>query len=334
MLIRKDNKENWNVPAFMTAVSANSFADNSDGEGIYWNGRLVRSLRKINPITLPDIHTSTVILSHQRLATSGKTAKYTQPFLSNFFVFMHNGVMSDFEKGNHSDTYILFKKFRKFFSKTPKDMKREKRIHRAIKKLFDNVDGRFSISIYDKEEDKIYYFKDSGTNIYCYENHDFLYITTNSSNVLMLDMLQVKFTERELKPYQIYVIEPKTLKIKWLGRIKEKSFRYTQPKSTWEPQEYVKGVKQAEYDDEDDADSKARSSDEVWKDEFATMASTEPCKWCREMTQHIELSSNDRVCEECWLEMREYMTSTSRDYGLYGDPGEEVRAEREAGGYI
>lgn len=222
IVIKKSEIAEKKLIPFLMAVSSYSYVNNKDGEGFYF-GRVVKSIEKVNIFKYRDeLQGQNVILSHQRLSTSGHEEKYTQPFEGDDFIFMHNGIMSQFVKktNSHSDTFNLFQKFQRIFKELKKD-DRKKRIRKAIKKTFNFQSGSFSICIYDKKADKVYYFKNSSTYIHCYKNHNLIYITTESRNEVFLKMLDRDFKQIDFKDNTIYEINPNSLIIKGIGTIKE-----------------------------------------------------------------------------------------------------------------
>jgi predicted glutamine amidotransferase len=206
-LYARNGKKNNTVP-FLMAVTSNSFASNRDGEGIFtnFNNKVVKSKDKIDYFSMKDIiEKSNVVITHQRLSTSGFELKYNHPFEDKEFIIVHNGIINHFKEGEGSDTYGFFKKFIITFKKMKGD--RENRILKTIKTLFDEDLGSYSILIYDKVTKLSYYFKDSTTRISFYRNKDFLYITTEDSNSLFLNLLNCgKFNELIVEDRAIYRI--------------------------------------------------------------------------------------------------------------------------------
>ncbi len=207
-------------------VTSYSYVINDDGDGFYSDGLLVRSENKINFFKFNDLVTnSKVNICHQRLATSGLSSKYIQPFMNEEFVLVHNGVINDFLGKKGSDTYGFFKKFIKVFKKRKKG-NREEKIIATIKKLFDGLDrGSYSIALFDKVTENLYYFKNSFLDINFYKSSEMLFITTNSNNSVFLKAFDDTFYEKDIKEYKIYRITTKDkIKINVVGKIKEKEF--------------------------------------------------------------------------------------------------------------
>ena len=225
ILIRNKQNKNKLVTPFLMAVSSASFKNNNDGEGFYFN-KLVKDFNKINIFKHnKNINKTNIILSHQRFTTSGFNKKYIQPFESEDFVFMHNGVISEYDINKNSDTFNLFNEFKKTF-KSYRSQNRESNIIKTIKKIFDNLNGRWSITLLDKKTNLIYYFKEDSTNINFYKNHDFIYISTTEDNKVFLKMLKTDFKTKKIKPYNIYKINYNDLSIKKIAEIKKNKNDY------------------------------------------------------------------------------------------------------------
>lgn len=225
ILIRNKKNKNKLVTPFLMAVTSASFKNNNDGEGIYFN-KLVKNFNKINLFKhRENINKNNIILTHQRYTTSGFNKKYLQPFESEDFVFMHNGVITDYDINKASDTYNLFKEFKKTF-KSYKTQNRDQKIIKTIKKIFDKLNGRWSITLLDKKTNLIYYFKEDNTNINFYKNHDFIYISTTEENKVFLKMLKTEFKTKKIKPYNIYKINYNDLSIKKIAEIEKNKNNY------------------------------------------------------------------------------------------------------------
>lgn len=213
--------ERSNIAAFLQSVTSHSFIHNNDGEGFYSNGKVVKGLSKINYFRYSNLLSdSQIIITHQRLSTSGFYARYTQPFTSAEFIIAHNGILYDFIKGEPSDTHNFFKTFLLRFEKD-NFSSREQRIITIIRDILGNSEylTSFSIILLDKITNILYYFKNSNTNIHFFKSKGILYITTNDENKHLLELLPNQvFKERKIADNTIYRITPK-LKITPLAEI-------------------------------------------------------------------------------------------------------------------
>jgi len=225
--IKEDNLKN--LTGFLMAVTSYSYMNNADGDGIYFNNPnlLIKSRDKLNLTNFEkEIKKSNFIISHQRLATSGLTSKYIQPFFSDEFVFGHNGILSEYVKGNHSDTFRFFIKFLKKFNKITENS-REKRIVKTIKDMLKNTYGSYSMVLFDKVTKNLYYFKNCRTDIYFHKNTELLYITTSRFNDIFLKLFpNEEFNTEEIEDDIIYRITKK-LQIKPVGKIEEEKVKFT-----------------------------------------------------------------------------------------------------------
>lgn len=223
----KDNREQ-RVIDFLNNVTAVSYSLNDDADGSYFNvtDRLVKSDNKVNlSLYFDDILKSNFILTHQRIATSGRTDKYHQPFKSDEFVFLHNGIISEFVENEKSDTFGFMTRFLDAFNGTKKRTREDKVVY-AIKKVLDGVSGSYSIGLFDKKTERLYYFKSFSTDIKVYKNKKYIYITTSDFNERFLEILtDKKFKEMDIKDYTIYSIE-NDKKIYKIGKIKEHEYKY------------------------------------------------------------------------------------------------------------
>lgn len=208
--------------AFLQNVTACSFMSNSDGEGFYANGITVKSKTKINYLAYyKHIASAPIIMTHQRLATSGFSNEFTHPFENEEFVLVHNGIINDFLAGNGSDTHGFFLKFCQTFKHETGN--RESAIVSSAKKLLDNLSGgSYSIAILDKKSNSLYYFKDSSTSMYFGKSKHAFYMTTSKANLKYFSF-DGSFKERKVVDYAIYRITS-DLNPRIIGMIKEKKF--------------------------------------------------------------------------------------------------------------
>lgn len=286
VLIRyKKTNEIRKIAGFLMAVTSNSYAYNSDGDGVYFNsGLLVKQKDKINILDyIEQISDSSVIIAHQRLATSGLTTKYTQPFENNDFVMAHNGIINDFLAGEGSDTWGFFNRFIETFEKS--DIKdRTERITKSIKELLDKLEnGSYSIIIYDKATNELYYFKNALTNISFYSNSDYMYITTSQSNSTYLTLFNNKFRELKVKNHCIYKLTLNNeQKIKKVGKIHhEEQKKITVNTAFYENNRYKDFWQDKE------------------EDETILTYSGGQCVRCGSQTNSVSVEDNKYLCNSC-----------------------------------
>lgn len=225
IIVRK--KRNAELTPFLMAVSSHSYVHNNHGDGIYLGstGEIWKSLDKLNYYEYAkEVENSNVVFSFQRLATSGKTVEYVQPFRNHEWVFMHNGVMNSFLKDVGSDSFGFFNEFLETFNNM-KGRSRTKRFVKTIKLLLKDKDTDwYSIIMYDLVEKRLYYFRNGRPEIHFYKYRGMLYITTCEDNSIFLKMLgKGKVKEVEIKDNVIYKIIPaeRKIKVKELSEIRE-----------------------------------------------------------------------------------------------------------------
>ena len=103
---------------------------------------------------------SKFIISHVRFKTSGeKSARNSHPFMNGRFIWLHNGVISDFEETATKfgldakvDSEVICGVLHHFIDKGLTFKK-------AMRKTAQELSGSLSVFIYDKKEKKLYYFR-------------------------------------------------------------------------------------------------------------------------------------------------------------------------------
>lgn len=208
LIVKSKKVDKYDLFAFLTATTTNSYFFNNHGDGIYTdNGIFCKSVKKIDyKKYINSLSKSKYILTHQRYATNGSIGKYTHPFESNDFVVGHNGILHNFVNERHSDTFVFFQNFIKEFEK--QEGERKTKIKNTLNNLLREENGSYSIFIFDKKEKILYYLKNQHTSISFYRNEkkDFLYITTKEENLSFLKILKENFYRIPIKDYRIYKI--------------------------------------------------------------------------------------------------------------------------------
>ena len=291
ILIRKNTRRKKllkTIPSFLMAVTSNSYVHNPDGDGFYAGGVIEKSINKIDLIKYKSLlMDSKIILTHQRISTSGLSKRYNHPFINKDFVLIHNGIINEFLGRNGSDTYGFFNQFCNKFYLSKGD--RETRIRKCIKEILDGLEyGSFSIAILDKTTNNLYYFKNDNTEINFYINSELLYITTLAENNIFLTMFNKEFKEREVKDYRIYKINTgKEIKIKIIGRIKK-------PKNTYEGWgNYSYGEYQSNLTTETKIEKKVENHD--INETFVKGR----CANCNKKTRRWDINNACWLCKDC-----------------------------------
>lgn len=240
--------ERETISSFIYAVTFNSYRFNNDADGLFMNGERTFFIKstadeKINTLSHEQNITdsTTTIITHQRIATSGISPAYHQPFKKNGFVLAHNGVLSEYTSQKTeiktaistepSDTYMLFERFLNEFEQKKEQKGREKAIITALQQCLNAQQGSYSIILYDEETGISYYVKNNKTTITGTRTDSELYITTEEDNLLFMPLLRKnKHKTVSFEDYIIYRIESTTQKVevKKIGKTKPaKAIYYT-----------------------------------------------------------------------------------------------------------
>ena len=200
---------------------------NPDGWGIFSKSTFAKGIelyQSNQKILLPLMQDEWVI-GHNRFATSENVFSYldyfkdkeimnAHPFELNNLILVHNGII-------HNDIYLREKyKIRSkistdsytilwminHFMNSSKSKDRSSRLVQGIKLALEEIKGTFSIFLYDKISNDLYYFKDDFTQFTFKIVRNTLYGTTKESiaNSIYLS----KFKEKIIPiPYKIYKIQ-------------------------------------------------------------------------------------------------------------------------------
>jgi len=290
-----------NITGFLMGVTSNSYISNSDGDGIYCDNLLLKSGEKLNLNSINEVlEKSNIILSHQRLATSGLTTKYTQPFMNEEFVLIHNGVINDFLGNKGSDTYGFFNKFTRNFKKS-KEKDRNKAIVKTIKKSLKKLEmgGSYSIALLDKKTNNLYYFKNYRTSIYFYKSKNMLYITTSLYNDKILNLFDEEFKERNIKDeviYKIKITKKDKISIQIEGIIKTDENNYNNENN----------VSLFNWDKINEEENKIKENEEEENNGLMRINGFKSCIMCGKLTNHILTTTGESLCLNCASEYNFY----------------------------
>ena len=114
------------------------------------------------------VNTSKFLIGHNRLATTGseKENKNNHPFETSNLMLVHNGVISNHDslKGNfaldypeETDSAIIIHLMEAY-------LEQDYSIEDAIKETAESLQGSYSVMVYHKPDDRIFYFKNSSTS--------------------------------------------------------------------------------------------------------------------------------------------------------------------------
>jgi len=305
ILITKKEGRIKDIVGFLMATTSNSFTNNPDGEGFWAGGVLVKGYEKINYVKYAEqIIDSNIVITHQRLSTSGHDEKYCHPFEDDDFVLVHNGIINDFLGKNGSDTYGFFKQFTKQFKKD-KGKNREERIKKIIKDLLENLSfGSYSIALFDKKTEKLYYFKNFSTEIHFYENENFIYISTIEENKLFLNLIGEGFKELDIKDNIIYRTSIKEdIVIRNIGEIKDYLGDYGGG------YDYDWGYKRKKTNLPTIEEVNKKIKDQT----LVICSDLAPCKNCQILTYNLNVKG-ERICNDCLEEDEKYYDALEEDY--------------------
>ena len=109
------------------------------------------------------MNTSKFLIGHNRLATTGseKENKNNHPFETSNLMLVHNGVISNHDslKGNfaldypeETDSAIIIHLMEAY-------LEQDYSIEDAIKETAESLQGSYSVMVYHKPDDRIFYFK-------------------------------------------------------------------------------------------------------------------------------------------------------------------------------
>ncbi|MDD2410032.1 MAG: hypothetical protein PHD03_04885 [Bacilli bacterium] len=218
IMITKSNKKKEIKKAFSVLKNGciSSYATNSDGDGYFINNRIKKSFDFLNKDNLlTEFYKAKMIITHQRITTSGHNFMSLQPFQNDRFVFVHNGILSNsiynIDK-NKSDSLQFFELFQE-------KIKKNDCIEKVLKEMLEIEKGYYSISIFDKENNKLYYVKNDRATINFYLiNNESLYITTSNNNY---NFIEEPYKIIEIKNLNVYEININNLDIFSLLEYKE-----------------------------------------------------------------------------------------------------------------
>lgn len=186
--------------------SAVSYGSHNYSEGIYTypDNCLKKGASKLKLMhKAKELSECSLIMMHERTATSGFNAKSAQPFKSKDgrFVFAHNGIFdikTSLSAGDKSDSAIFFKCFCREFAKLGN-------VTEAIKATFKvccDSEGFFSFLLWDSVKKELLYLKNSRADIHISQLKSGAYfITTNRGNSSFFEV-KTPYIIEDLKPYR------------------------------------------------------------------------------------------------------------------------------------
>lgn len=216
---------------------------NSDSYGWYSNTQFHKSIEKLDfDKVYNELSKSKheFLIGHNRYKTKGdnKVMDNNHPFETEHFVVVHNGVLSndeslkrfyDLEYKVETDSYIIPALLEHFYSS-------HNDVIKAIKQTAEEIYGSFSIVVFFKPEQRIFYFKEKGTDFAFGLAKDgdkyTLYGSTDRDNLESLNCEYLfnffKMSNNMIitEPDEEVIYELLDTELKVVERFKEKTFNY------------------------------------------------------------------------------------------------------------
>jgi hypothetical protein len=226
---------------------------NDDAWGVFSDKFSIKQSGGFNKFGLNNevLKKSKFIIGHNRLATSGEGSCFSwnafipppfyhfsvkkaevrnhHPFILRDLVLVHNGIINNSEKIKkeynikskiQTDSYAILYLIDHYLNKN-NETNRTKKIVKAIQKTTEKISGSYSVFLYDKKTDNLFYFKNFSTNFTFKRAGNLLIGSTNDRNLDYVFFGSPK-KQMEIKDNHIYLIN-KTNILKDMGGFKEKT---------------------------------------------------------------------------------------------------------------
>lgn len=144
---------------------------NSDAFGLFNSRMCFKQSGKYQPNNLNNVAllNDSFVVGHNRLTTTGDETKNenNHPFELDDFILAHNGVINnqhvlrekyDIPETPETDSYVILWLISHFFQQSQAKT-RQKRIVNAIRKTCSQLAGWYSVFLYDRGENNIFYFR-------------------------------------------------------------------------------------------------------------------------------------------------------------------------------
>ncbi len=229
-IYKQKELEKSDLNEFIKMMCFGSLRKHDDAWGFFTNKTSFKKEGAFDP-NATKIHTlkSKFIVGHNRQSTMGvgplwnirkaKTTKKIEelqhhPFELEDFTLVHNGIIDNaknlFKKYKiqtpiKTDSYAIIHLIWHYFERSQEENRQEK-ILDAIQKTTQKIGGWYSIILYDKKDNKLYYFKDPITDFnFCTINKSFLIGSTHGLNInhSYIGTNKTNFTPKENTIYLI-----------------------------------------------------------------------------------------------------------------------------------
>jgi hypothetical protein len=219
-IYRKENLRKQDLNEFIKMLQFGSL-NNSHATGLFNRHFILKNKGLVNLDLIKqhqkEILNDNFLIGHNRFKTNGSEDKNenNHPFILNSLVLVHNGIISNYRELENefkfikteieTDSYIILRLINHFL-KSNKLEDRIKGITTAIKKTCGKIKGSYSVFLYDKISNKIFYFKDNSTEFYIYKVGNNLIGTTTQIKINYI-YENIHKVELNLKDNCIYLIE-------------------------------------------------------------------------------------------------------------------------------
>lgn len=208
LIMRKNKQTDRKITQVINVMSHDGYYINDDGQGFVTlkqdtkKGITYAISKSITEHLCEDY--GFLIMSHERASTSGlqNPENNLQPIETNDFIILHNGILYDYGDTHLSDTHHLILELQKRYIENPKI-----NIKTLIRDIAQQISGSFSILLYFKPEQKLFYFKESSTSFWKAQDRDYLILSTSQDNVkYAVSVLKINSEVKEVKNEVIYSV--------------------------------------------------------------------------------------------------------------------------------
>jgi len=175
LIYKKDKVKTAKTVDIMNKMSFYSFLSNRDGEGFIDSDLKIHKSDKKLYLTGEDYF----IVGHQRLSTSG-SKDMLHPHESDNFLMMHNGIFYGISDKNNSDSRIYLNKLEEKYVLLNYDIKK------ALTEIHKEINGSYSIVLYEKKNNRWLYYKNNKTSFYMFNSKNYMIASTKKENVDMV----------------------------------------------------------------------------------------------------------------------------------------------------
>lgn len=161
---------------------------NNDSWGAFSNSGVVKSTEKYKNESFFEFKNSQFVVGHNRFATKGSANKSlnAHPFENDRFIWVHNGILSNDEAlreefrltiKSKTDSAVIGALAEHFVTKG-------RPVQEALIETIELLEGDYSVIIFDKETEKVYYFRNDERTFFVqllFNSHKNKYVMLGSS---------------------------------------------------------------------------------------------------------------------------------------------------------